>query len=173
MSANSKNFIKNYFLQKMLDTRLFFFKEAITLTDFLGELFRVKKILVILPIDRVEEVEARKFLPEIQSVFKGAKVSTLDLSSLRNYDTNWLGVPNHKYLTNIRQENFELLMDLNGHHDRICCYLGALTEAPLRIHATEGKFDKVYNLHFRGAEGASLQDRYRNMLNYMRNIRGQ
>lgn len=149
MDIKSQNVIKDYLLEKLLETRLFFIKQKTDLTDFFEEVQKVKKILIILPIDKSEEGLAREFLPHIQKVFGKTKISTLDLSNLRKNDTNWLGVPNQKYLANIQGEEFDLLLDLNGHHDRLCAYLCALTAAPMRLHVSEGKFDKVYNLQFR------------------------
>ena len=66
---------------------------------------------------------------------------------------------------------FDLLMDLNRHHDRICAYLGALTEAPLRLHASRGKFDKIYNLEIRTLGDSSLDDRYQSILAYLARLR--
>lgn len=164
MELKSQNFIKNYFLEKLLDTRLFFIKEHSQMKDFFEELKKVKKVLIILPVDKKEEEVAREFLPEIQHAFGRAKLSTLDLSSIRESDTNWLGVPNQKYLSKIQAENFDLLLDLNGRHIRLCAYLGALSEALMRLHIAEGKFDKIYNLHFRTDENAPLISRYQNFL---------
>ena len=167
MDIKSQNFIKNYFLERLLDARLFFLKQKSNLTDFFEELKNVKKILIILPLDRAEEINARKYLPEIQRIFGKAKVSTLDLSTLRKIDTNWLGVPNQKYLSNIQGEDFDLLLDLNGQQHRLCAYMCALTAAPMRMHISEGKFDKIYNLHFRIPGGAPLDNRYQNFLTYI------
>jgi len=171
MDIKSNNFIKNYFLEKLLETMLFFIKQKTDLTDFFEDVKKIKKLLIILPLDRAEEIIAREYLPEIQRVFGGAKVSTLDLSTLRKSDTNWLGVPNNKYLANIQKEEFDLVLDLNGRHDRLCAYLCALTAAPMRLHVSEGKFDKIYNLHFRIPGGAPLRSRYQNLLTYMVRMR--
>jgi len=171
MEMQSQNFIKNYFLEKLLDARLFLIRQKADLTDFFEKVKNVQKILIILPVDRAEEVNARKYLPQIQHVFGEAKVSTLDLSTLRKIDTNWLGVPNQKYLANIQKEEFDLLLDLNGHHNRLCAYLCALTAAPMRLHISEGKFDKIYNLHFRIPGGAPLSSRYQNLLTYLDKMR--
>ena len=167
MENRSQNFIKNYFLEKLVEARLFFLKQKSGLTDFFEEVRNVKKILIILPLNKSEDVVAREYLPQIQKVFGKAKISTLDLSTLRKTDTNWLGVPNHKYLANIQSEKFDLLIDLNGHHDRLCAYLFALTAAPMRLHVSEGKFDKIYNLQFRIPGGAPLISRYQNMVSYI------
>jgi hypothetical protein len=167
METKSQNLIKNFFLERLLEARLFFIKQKSDLTNFIEEVKKVKKILIILPLDKSEEGVARQYLPKIQNVFGTAKISTLDLSTLRKTDTNWLGVPNQKYLSNIQGESFDLLLDLNGHHDRLCAYLCAITAAPMRLHISEGKFDKIYNLQFRIPGGAPLSSRYQNMLTYI------
>jgi len=167
MDIKSQNFIKNYFLENFLDVRLFFVKQRSDLTDFFENIKKVKKILIILPIDRAEEIISREYIPEIRRVFGKAKVTTLDLSTVQKNDTNWLGVPNQKYLANLQSKEFDLLLDLNGHHERVCAYLCALTRVPLRLHITEGKFDKIYNLHFRISRKASLRSRYQNFIDYI------
>jgi hypothetical protein len=171
MEVNTHNIIKKYVLQKLLDTRLYFIKEHTRITNFFEEIKRVKKILIILPIEKSEETLATEYLPHIRRVFGGAKISTLDISTLRRSDTNWFGVPNNLYLSNIQNENFDLLIDLNGHHDRLCAYLGALTAAPMRLHLALGKFDKIYNLQIRVPGHASLNARYETMLSYIARMR--
>jgi hypothetical protein len=171
MNARSQNFIKSFFLEKLLDGRLFLIKETNKETDFFNEVRNVQNILIILPIDKTEEISSRKFLKDIQQEFSTARISAIDLSALHQRDSNWLGVPNHRYLANIRRQNFNLLMDINGHHDRICAYLAALTEIPLRVHATTGKFDKIYNLHIRKSGKATLNERYQNILSYIIRMR--
>lgn len=171
MELKSQNFIKNYFLQKMLDTRLFFIKDKSQVTDFFDEIRKVKRIIIILPINKSEESIAREYLPKIQKVFGRGKLSTLDISTLRRSDTNWLGVPNQQYLSNIQNEGFDLLIDLNSSHNRLCAFLGALTGAPLRLHVSEGKFDKIYNLHIRISSDAPLHIRYENCIDYIDRMR--
>jgi hypothetical protein len=173
MEIRSKNFIKNYFLERMLDSRLYFFKKELDETDFLGLIKNVKKILIILPINRTEEINSRKFVKDLQEVFNSARISTLDLANLRKIDTNWLGVPNQHYLKQIQHEKFNLLIDLNGHHDHICAYLAALTGAPLRLHASNGKFDRIYNLEIRSGSHASLNQRYQIILTYLSRMMGE
>ena len=171
MVIKSQNFIKNYLLEKFLGARLFFINQKSDLTDFFEEVKQVKTILIFLPLDRAEEVIARKYLPQIQNIFGKAKVSTLDLSTMRKTDANWLGIPNQKYLSKIQVEEFDLLLDLNGHHNRLCTYLCALISAPMKLHISEGKFDKIYNLQFRIPGGAPLDTRYQNFLTYIGRMR--
>jgi hypothetical protein len=173
MEIRSKNFIKNYLLERILDTRLYFYKKESDETDFSGLIKNIKKILVVLPIDRTEEINSRKFVKDLQEVFNNARISTLDLANLRKIDTNWLGVPNQHYLKQIQHEKFDLLMDLNGHHDRICAYLGALAGVPLRLHASNGKFDRIYNLEIRSGGHPSLNQRYQTILSYLSQMTGE
>lgn len=167
MEIRSQNFIKNYFLERLLDARLYFLSHQNEETDFFDQIKKVKRILIVLPIDRTEEINSRKFVKDLQELFGKARISTLDLASLRKHDSNWLGIPNQQYLSQIQREKFDLLMDLNGHHDRICSYLGALAGTPLRLHASNGKFDKIYNLEIRAGGGASLSERYQIILSYL------
>ena len=171
MEIRSQNFIKNYFLERLLDTRLYFMKEKGNETDFLDVIRKIKTILIIVPIDRSEEINSRKFIKDLQSALGKVNISTLDLTTMRKSDTNWLGVPNHHYLANIQKGGFDLIMDLNSYQDRVCVYLGALTKAPLRLHASRGKFDKIYNLEIRTAGDSSLNDRYQNILSYLSRLR--
>jgi len=173
MGLYSPIFIKNYFLTRLLNTRLYFIKEKTRITDFLKGMQAVKKVLVILPRDRAEEIIARKFLSGIFKVFDHAQVSTLDIFNLRKIDVNWLGIPNHAYLNRTRGENFDLIIDLNTYHDVLCTYLTALVEAPMRLHLVEGKFDKIYNLHIRSAGESSIEKRYQNLVTYLSHFRPQ
>jgi hypothetical protein len=171
MSAVSSNFIKNYFLEKMISARLYFLKQQGELLDFFERMQSVEKLLIILPRDRAEEVYARQFVNRIHEVFQGAKFSTLDVGSLRKSDVNWLGVPNAQFLTKIQEEKFDLVIDINSHHDHLCTFLGVFTNAPLRMHVTEGKFDKFYNIHIRSESQVRGDVRFKNMINYLDRIR--
>jgi ADP-heptose:LPS heptosyltransferase len=95
----------------------------------------------------------------------------LDVLNLHKFDVNWLGVPNQSYLDRIRNENFDITIDLNSHHDVLCTYLTDLIEAPMRLHLVEGKFDKIYNLHIRSKMESSIEKRYQNLVKYLANLR--
>jgi RNAse (barnase) inhibitor barstar len=163
--------VKNYFLEKLLDTRLHFTRGKSQITNFVKGIKSVKKVLIILPRDRAEEVQARKYLTALIQVFDKVQVSTLDVFSLRRIDVNWLGIPNDSYLNRIRSEKFDMTIDLNSHHDVLCTYLTGLIEAPVRLHLVEGKFDKIYNLHIRSRMEAPIEKRYQNLVNYLAHLR--
>ena len=171
MSTSSSNFLKNYFLEKMISTRLYFLKNQGDVTDFFERIKSVKKLMIIVPRDRAEEVHVRKYISRIQEIFQSAKFSTFDVCSLRKSDVNWLGVPNNSFLAKIQDENFDLVIDINSHHDHLCTFLGVFTNAPLRLHLTEGKFDKYYNIHIRAESSAHTKARFKNMINYLAKIR--
>lgn len=171
MNGTSTNFVKDYFLEKMLNARLYFLKENPELTDFFDRIKQVGNLLIIVPRDRAEEVLARKYITRIHEIFKPAKFSTFDVCSLRQTDVNWLGVPNKSFLEKMKSENFDLIVDLNSHHDHLCTYIGAFIAAPLRIHVSEGKFDKVYNLHIRSGRINGMESKFKNMINYLTKIR--
>jgi hypothetical protein len=171
MGFNPANIVKNYFLEKLLNARLHFAREKSHITNFVQNIKSVKKVLIILPRDRAEEVNARKYLTALYKVFDKVQISTLDIFNLRKIDVNWLGVPNQSYLNRIRSENFDLTIDLNSYHDTLCTYLTDLIEAPLRLHLVEGKFDKIYNLHIRSSMESPVEKRYQNLVNYLAHLR--
>ena len=164
------NFIKNYFLEKLLNTRLYFLKNKSELTEFIGKIKNIRKILVIVPRDRAQEVIARNYLAKIKSAFPGSKISTLDIFNLRKTDVNWLGVPNEQYVDRFRKEKFDLLIDLNTYHDTVCSYLCALIETEIRLHICEGRYDKIYNLHVRTNSNTSLERRYNELITKLGNL---
>jgi hypothetical protein len=168
----STTILKNYFLDKLLEVRLLFIREKSQITDFLLQLKSVKKVLIILPRDRAEEVYARKYLTQIRQLFKGTRISTLDVFSLRKMDTNWLGMPNQDFINKLHDEKFDLIVDLNSFHDRLCTFLGATTGAPMRLHVMPGKYEKIYNLQFRVHKSASMDVRFRILINYLAKFRG-
>ena len=164
--------IKNYFLDKLLETRLLFIREKSQITDFMLQINSVKKVLIILPRDRADEVYARKYLTQIRQLFKGTRISTLDTFSLRKIDTDWLGMPNQSFIKKLQDEKFDLIVDLNSFHDRLCTFLGAKTGAPMRLHVMPGRYEKIYNLQFRVHKSASMDVRYRILINYLAQFRG-
>jgi hypothetical protein len=163
--------LKKYFLRKLVYTRLFFIKKNTKLLNFIDMIKQVKKVLIILPINKKEEHIARDYLSKFNTLFKSSQISTLDVTSLRKTDVNWLGIPNMTYLKNIQSEDFELLIDMNGSHDYVCAYLGALTRASLRLHVSQGTFDKIYNLQFRSQPQELLETRYNRVLHYLELMR--
>jgi len=163
-------FIKNYFLEKWLNARLFFMGRKPELTDFINKLKQINKIMVIVPRDRAQEVVARKYITMLKDAFPGAKISKIDVFNLRKTDINWIGAPNEQFIEQFRKENFDLSIDFNSYHDALCSYLCALTEAAIRMHICEGKFDKIYNLHIRTNSNTSLERRYTQLLTKLINL---
>ena len=165
------NPIKNYFLEKLVTTRLFLLKEKNPVTNFMQEMNHVKKILIILPV-RVQASQAvQVFINKMNSTFSASEISTFETSMLRKRDVNWLGIPNSAFLNNIREEKFDLLIDLNSEQDNVCTYLGALSDAPMRIHLSEGKYDKIYNLQIRTDTEAPLSTRFDTLIIYLSKLR--
>jgi len=164
--------LKNYLRDKLLESKLLFTRESNQITDFFRQINDLSKILIIVPHDRAEEVFVRKYLSQIRSIFKGTRISTLDVFNMRDYDTNWIGMPNQNYLKKLHDEKFEFVIDLNSHHDQLCTYLCLCTTAPLRLHLVQGKYDKIYNLQLRVADSTSTDNLFRNLISYLSLLRG-
>jgi len=172
MAAALPMVLKNYFRDKLLEAKLLLTRESNQITDFFRQINDLNKVLIIVPRDRAEEVFVRKYLAQIRSIFKGTRISTLDVYNLRDYDLNWIGVPNQHYIKKLHDEKFDLVIDLNGHHDQLCTYLCLCTTAPLRQHLVPGRYDKIYNLQLRLEASASMDNRFRNLITYLSLMRG-
>lgn len=159
--------IKSYTLGKYLNLRLKMLERQERAYDFAAELKKVQKCLVILPDQNETDGSNQDFLKRLTHIFPQARISTFVSSSLRKEDINWLGVPNEKYLKTIRDEHFDLVVDLNPVQDKIAVYLSALSNAPMRLNLASGAYDKVYNLHFRTSEDKKTAQRLENIGTYI------
>ena len=164
--------IRNYVRDKLLEVRLLFTREPNQMTDFFKQINDLNKLLIIVPRDRAEEVSVRKYVTQIRQIFKGTRIATLDVFNIRDHDVNWIGLPNQHYIKKLYDEKYELVIDLNSHHDYLCAYLCFCTRAPLRLHLVSGKYDKIYNLQLRVGEFASVDTKFRNLINYLARMRG-
>lgn len=132
--------------------------------DFASELKKTEKILVILPSRQEYTETMQNFVKKLSGLFKAARVSTFVSSSLRKEDLSWLGVPNEHYLKLIRDEQFDLVIDVNTMQDKICAYLCALSGAPMRLNLSAGQYDNIYNLHFRTSSEKTLDERLQHIV---------
>ena len=162
-----KDKIKTILLEKYLDFNLKSSRKDNATYVVSEKLKDVKQVLVIKPPAGIEDKSLQDFIAGLYAVYPDVQVSTFMRSSLRNSDTNWLGVPNDRYLKNIREINFDLAIDLNLQHDTICSYICKLSGAPLRLNLMPGHYDNIYNLHIKSA-GNSIDKALQNILKYLR-----
>ena len=152
-----------------MDFRLKWYKSENQALEFPTTIQSVKKILLIAPTDHQElEAQVHDFASGLYTVFKLAQVSTFERSSFRPADGNWFGLPKEEYLDNFRQENFDLVIDLNLEQDRLCTYICALSGAGLRLNLSEGKYDHIYNFHIRTDKTQEIETRLQKVLQYFR-----
>lgn len=162
--------VKNYLLDKLLVNRFFLAKQKKEITDFSHHITEAKKILIILPVVHQNVQVENDFKSELAKALSNSSISTFSITSLRKSDMNWLGVPGKEYLKNIQEESFDLLIDLNEYQDKICTYISALSNAPMRIHISQGKYDKIYNLQIRTDINARLNVKIQTLLKYLINF---
>ncbi len=158
-------------LNKYLNLRLVYYKNKEDLCNYPENINKIKKILLILPVDRKDKSEYKQFISRLNDIFNKAKISTFQINDLRMHEQNWLGVPNDQYLTELRSAAFDLIIDLNLQSDKICSYICALSCAPIRINLISGKYDHVYNLHFRSDEKRSVEERYTLILESLKKLK--
>ena len=163
--------IKNIILKKYMDFRLKWFKADKQPLEFSSALKLVKNILLIAPVDHAElDEDVHHFASELYKIIENVRVSTFERSTFRPDDGNWFGLPNDSYMDNFRQENFDLVIDLNVEQDRLCTYICALSGAGLRINLTSGKYDHIYNFHIRSNESKTVSARFESILKYLRSF---
>ena len=163
--------IKNLLLNKYLNFRLNYFKSSEGLCDYPAKIDTIKKILLILSTDCKDKIKYRDFIAGLNEIFSEANVSTFQIKDLRLHEQNWLGVPNGRYLSELRSQAFDLIIDLNLQSDKICAYICALSEAPVRINLISGKYDHVYNLYFRSNREKSGEERYNLILDNLMKLK--
>ena len=162
-----KDKIKTILLEKYLDFNLKSGRKDNAPYIVSEKLKSVIQVLVIKPPAGIEDKSLQDFIAGLYAVYPDVQVSTFMRSSLRNSDTNWLGVPNDRYLKNIREINFDLVIDLNLQHDTICSYICKLSGAPLRLNLMPGHYDNIYNLHIKPGTN-SIDKALQNILKYLR-----
>lgn len=162
---------KHFLIEKFLLAKLMLGRKKQNLTNFGDYMQKVGKILIILPVNKESELSDKTFVKKVSDIFETARINTFDLNMLRKSDINWLGVPNNAFLNNIRDENYDLLIDINPDHNKLCCYLDALSEAEMRIHLAQGKFDSIFNLQIRSDSDIPLNSKYDTLLNYLKVLR--
>jgi len=160
-------------LNKYLNFRLNSFKSNEELCDYPEKMGAIKKILLILPAECRDKTEYRSFINGLNAIFQKAKISTFQIKDLRLHEQNWLGVPNERYLDELHSQNFDLIIDLNIRPDKICAYICAFSEAPIRLNLISGKYDHVYNLYFRSDQDKSVDERYQLILDNLTKLKLQ
>jgi hypothetical protein len=94
-------------------------------------------------------------------------ISTFDIGGLRRADCNWLGVPHEHYLNQVREGNFDLVIDLNTTPDRVCSYITAFSGAKVRMNLIPGRYDHIYNFQVRSDSHKSTEEKLQNILVYL------
>jgi hypothetical protein len=148
----------------VVDLRLKKFARHERSLNFAEEFKKVKKVLIIVPSGNEYTESVQDFIKGAGLVFKNASVSTFASSTLRKSDLTWFGIPNEKYLHLIRDESFDLVLDINLRPDRVCAYLSALSGAAMRLNLIGGDYDYIYNLHFRSDNANNINERLNNII---------
>lgn len=162
--------IKELLLAKYINLRLRLIKDTDRLCSYPEDILKIRHVLVMTPLDEDDSPQCRQFLTGLYDIFLNVRVSTFQRNSLRREDTNWLGVPNKAYLSQLQEEQFDLIIDLNSEQDKINAYLSVLSGAAVRLHLASGKYDPYFNLQLRYSENKSPDEKYQNILNYLKTL---
>ncbi|MBN2426454.1 MAG: hypothetical protein JXR46_06345 [Calditrichaceae bacterium] len=157
--------IKKIILEKYLEVRLKLITDKTDAYNFPALINNLKNALIILP--QHTEKFIHEFPSRLYSAFPGINISTFDISGLRKSDCNWLGVPHVHYLDQVRDGNFDMVIDLNLIPDKICSYITAFSGALIKINLVSGPYDHIYNLQIKSAENKSIPEKLENIIKYL------
>ena len=101
--------------------------------DFPVAVNMVKKVLVFLPKDLQLLEEANSFTQQLRQTYNSWTVDIFDVDKLKKEDYNRFKAPNHKIVENLKDGNYNLVIDLNKQFNLTSAYLAVMTGAPYRI----------------------------------------
>jgi len=165
------NNIKQLLLDRYIDMRLRLTRQADGLLDFPRSVKSVKTVLIVFTNKLNDEHFYKQFSSGLYAIFGDIKVSAFNPGHLSADDKNWFGLPAEKHLAAVRDEHFDLVVDLNQEQDRLSTYLCAISAAPLKLNLASGRYDHVYNLHFRSSKSATASGLIKNTLNYLKTLK--
>jgi len=119
------------------------------LYDFSEKVSAVKNILLLMSEDQKRQKDIPDFIAALKNLFGTSKVKTFTKSQLNETDLNWMGIPNHSYLSDMQTRHYDLLLDLSSCEDLIYHYIAVNSGALIRMNLCESAYDHIYNLHIR------------------------
>jgi hypothetical protein len=165
------NFIKNYMLDKYLDLKLKMLKDENLLCSFPEDIKKIKRVYIIPDMDEIDDHNLQNFQNSLRKLFPNVRITLFQKKKLTVSNQNTIGAPNKAYLGRIKEDAYDLLIDLNLVQNKICSFIAANSGAPIRLNLASGDYDHVYNLHFRTGESKSTEERYNNILNYLKSLK--
>jgi len=160
------------------------FRKNDRVVDVFGTLAEARSILVFMP-DKLEDFGiARKFLTKLMDDFSNAKFQFVMRESYRSLlngdrnfgtifvsdrDVNFLGLPKKELKQKILATEYDIVIDLNDDFHLPTTFLCQKSRASLKICFDHDMREPFYNFSFRAQSDESLNNKYKKLVQYLKN----
>ena len=107
----------------------------------------VKNVLVLLPTDDEYLDAAFNLVRKLREYFKKWHFMVLNVNKIPEEKLDRFDLPNHRFISDLRQNRFQLVLDLNFYMDIRLNYLVGMLKIPYRLHLqfTESDYYNIYS----------------------------
>ena len=160
------------------------FRKSDHVVDVFGTLAEAQSILVFMP-DKLEDFGiARKFLKNLTDDFSNAKFHFVMRESYRSLldgdqnfgtifvsdrDVNFMGLPKNVLKQKILATEYDIVIDLNDDFHLPTTVLCHKSRASLKICFDHDMREPFYNFYFRAQSNVSLNNKYKKLIQYLKN----
>ena len=127
--------LKSIFTEKYVHwkTRKLFRNMKKTSLELPIKISAVKNVLIILPVNMEYMDAAMLFVRKIRKVFRPWHYMILDIDKIKDEQLNRLRLPRQAFTDELKNNKFDLVLDLNFEPDLRILYLIGLLQIPLRL----------------------------------------
>ncbi len=108
----------------------------------------IQRVLVIMPRDLRLIEAAHDFINQLREQFPYWQVQIFDVDKLPPEKLNWMQVPRKEYIRELKNQQYDMVVDLNQQVDWLITYLAVMSGAPYRVHL-ESEDGQFFNIQFK------------------------
>ncbi len=105
----------------------------------------IQRVLVIMPRDLNLMEAAHQFINRLRETFPFWDVQMFDVDKMPKEKLNWMGVPSKEYIQELKNRQYDMIIDLNRQTDWLITYLTVMSGAPYRVHV-ENEDGSFFNI---------------------------
>ncbi len=108
----------------------------------------IRRVWVIMPRDLQYIEAAHQFINELRQKFPFWDIQLFDVDKLPQEKLNWMHIPNKEYIADLKNQHYDMVIDLNRQMDWLVVYLAVMSGAPYRVHL-ENEDGEFFNIQFK------------------------
>jgi hypothetical protein len=143
-------------------------KQINSMLDFPIKSREIKNVLILLPCQLNHLDDANKFVRNLRKNYRSWNIQIFDVDKINHTDLNILKLPDQKTVQNIKQANYQLVIDLNEEFDLISAFIAVMSEANYRLTFTTQN-QNYFNMQCHPAN-ANNGFFYESLLDYIQNL---